>query len=323
MSVNKIMTQPATDIEPQERVKELYDGIILIDKDAGRTSFDVVKVVRRILKVKKVGHAGTLDPFATGLLVILLGQGTKLFPYLMAGKKIYRATLRLGVETETHDPTGRIVRIKPVPKLEHGYIKEKASKFIGEIEQTPPIFSAVKYRGERAYEFARKGIKIEMEKRQVRIYDLKVTSLNLPDVTILITCASGTYVRSLASDLGEILGTGAHLKSLRRLASGPFRVKDALDSKNFPTPGSHDLFRDRIIPLKEALPDMEETQIDTNMAEKIRHGYQPVYNEVLPSGNSYEGYMKLAKGKDLVAIANVRHLPGDDGGRLKIVRVFI
>jgi len=321
--VNKIMTQPATDIGPRAPGTDPYDGIILIDKDAGRTSFDVVKDVRRILKVRKVGHAGTLDPFATGLLVILLGQGTKLFPYLMSGKKIYRATLRLGVETDTHDPTGRVVQTKPVPKLEHGYIREKASEFIGEIEQAPPIFSAVKYRGERAYEFARKGVKIEIEKRRVKIYDLKVTFLDLPDVTMEISCSSGTYIRSIAADLGEKLGTGAHLKTLRRLSSGPFRAKDALDPKHIRIPSSHHLFRDKIIPLREALPDMMETQIDANIAQKIRHGYQPGYDEVFSSADSYEGYMKLVKGKELVAITKGHHPLGDDRGRLKIMRVFI
>jgi tRNA pseudouridine55 synthase len=323
MSVNKIMTHPETDIEPLASGTDSYDGIILMDKDAGRASFEVVKDVRRILKVRKVGHAGTLDPFATGLLVILLGQGTKLFPFLMSGKKSYRATLRLGVETESHDPTGRVVQTRPVPKLEPRYIKEKVSEFIGEIEQTPPIFSAVKYRGERAYKLARKGVKIEIEKRRVKIYDLKVTSLDLPEVTVEIFCSSGTYIRSLAADLGEKLGTVAHVKTLRRLSSGPFRVKDALNPIGILTPGSRHLIIDKIIPLREALPDMGEIQIDVKMALKIRHGYQPGYDEVFSSADSYEGYMKLVKDKELVAIINACHHQSEGRGRLKIVRVFI
>ena len=323
MSVNKIMTQPETDMEPRASGTDHYDGIVLIDKDAGRTSFDVVKDVRRILKVRKVGHAGTLDPFATGLLVILLGQGTKLFPYLMPGKKIYRATLRLGVETDTHDPTGRVVQTKPVPKLEHGYIQEKASEFVGEIEQAPPIFSAVKYKGERAYEFARKGAKIEIEKRWVKIYDLKITSLDFPDVTMEISCSSGTYIRSLAADLGEKLGTGAHLKTLRRLSSGPFSVKDALNPRLTHIPVSHHLLRDKIISLRDALPDMKEIRIDAKIAKKIRDGYQPGYDEVFSGAGPHEGYMKLVKDKELVAITKEHQPSGDDGGRLRIMRVFI
>ena len=323
MSVNRIMTRTATESEPLLSGTDLYDGIILIDKDAGRTSFSVVKDVKRVLKVKKVGHSGTLDPFATGLLVILLGKGTKLSSYIMSGKKNYRATLSLGIETDTHDPSGRVIQTKPVPQFDYGYIKAKASEFIGEIEQTPPIFSAVKYKGERAYKFARKGVKIEIEKRWVKIYDLKVISLDLPDVTMEISCSSGTYIRSLASDLGEKLKTGAYLKALRRISSGPFNVKDALDLSHIRNPGSDDLFRDKIIPLGEALPDMEGVQIDANMAQKIRRGYQPGYDELFSGGDAYEDYVKLVRGKELVAIINMRHLQGDVEGRLKIMRVFI
>jgi len=323
MSMNNIMTQPSTDIDTRVPGVDHYDGIILIDKEAGRTSFDVVKDIRRILKIKKVGHAGTLDHFATGLLVILLGQGTKLFSYIMCGGKKYCATMRLGVETDTHDLSGHIVQVKPVPKLDHGYIEEKASEFIGDIEQAPPIFSAVRYRGERAYKFARKGIKVEIKKRRVKIHDLKITSLDLPEVTMEISCSSGTYIRSLAADLGEKLGTGAHLKALRRLSNGPFKVQNALDPEHLRISGSNHLLRDRIIPLREALPDMVETHIDAKMALKIRHGYQPAFDEVFSNAHSHEGVMKLIKGKELVAMANVSHPKSDRGGRLKIVRVFI
>jgi len=322
MSVNRIMTQLVTDTGLRSLQAGPYDGIILIDKEAGKTSFSVVKELRGILKIKKIGHAGTLDPFATGLLVILLGQGTKLFPYLLSGKKVYRATLRLGVETNTQDPTGCVIQTRSVPKFEHKYINEKTLEFIGEIEQVPPVFSAVKYRGERAYEFARKGIKIEMEKRRVYIHDIKIISLDLPDVEMEVACSSGTYIRSLAADLGERLGTGAHLKTLRRLSSGPFTVKDALDLKYTRMADSHTLFPDKIISMREALPDMREKQIDTPMAQKIRKGYQPGCDEVLSSSEPYEGYIKLVKDKELVAIMNVRHILGDDEGWSKIMRVF-
>jgi len=322
MSVNRIMTQLVTDTGPRSLQTGPYDGIILIDKEEGKTSFSVVKELRRILKIKKIGHAGTLDPFATGLLVILLGQGTKLFPYLLSGKKIYRATLRLGVETNTQDPTGRVIQTRSVPKFEHRYINEKTLEFIGEIEQVPPVFSAIKYRGERAYKFARKGIKIEMEKRRVHIHDIKIIFLDLPDVTMEISCSSGTYIRSFAADLGERLGTGAHLKTLRRLSSGPFTVEDASDLKYSRMPDSHTPFPDKIISLREALPDMREKQIDAPMAQKIRKGYQPGCDEVLSSSDLYEDYIKLVKDRELVAIMNVRHLQGDDGGWSEIMRVF-
>ncbi|MBW1861416.1 MAG: tRNA pseudouridine(55) synthase TruB [Deltaproteobacteria bacterium] len=302
-----------------------YDGIILIDKNDGETSFGVVKRVRRILKVKKAGHSGTLDPFATGLLVVLLGQGTKLSSYLMSGEKLYRATMRLGIETDTQDPTGQVVQVRPVPDIKPEEIKEKAMEFIGEIEQVPPIFSAVRYGGKRAYELARNGIKIDLEKRKVKIHSLKIISVALPDVTMEVTCSSGTYIRSLASDLGKQLGPGGHLKDLRRLSSAPFTVKDALDSKHMGFTSSKSAYQDRIIPLLEAIPHLKEVRVDDRMAHKIRTGYQPEWEEVATRSDMpdyYKGYMKLVEGIELVAIMKVCHLLGDNKARLKITRVF-
>lgn len=300
-----------------------YDGIILIDKEEGMTSFDVVKAIRRILTVKKVGHAGTLDPFATGLLIILLGQGTKLSNYLMAGDKVYEATMRLGVETDTQDPTGRVVKRCLVPEFEPEFIRKVAHRFVGEIEQVPPSFSAVNYRGKRAYELARRGIKMDLQKRRVKVHSLAITSLNLPDVTMKVTCSRGTYVRSLAADLGKELGTGAHLKALRRFSSGPFSVKEALSLEDV-----EQLSRDRIasksiIPLHKALPDMRQAKVEGSMAQRIRNGHQPGCDEVgmgdLP--RSFEGYMKLVEGEGLVAIAKVHPLV-ENKASLKIMRVF-
>ncbi len=299
------------------------DGIILIDKQEGKTSFDVVKAIRRLLKIKKVGHAGTLDPFATGLLIILLGQGTKLSNYLMAGDKAYQATMRLGVETDTQDLTGRVVKRCLVPEFEPESIGKVALRFVGEIEQVPPLFSAVNYRGKRAYELARKGIKMDLQKRRVKVHSLAITSVHLPDVTMEVTCSRGTYVRSLAADLGKELGPGAHLKSLRRLCSGPFSVKDALSLENVEHLSRDRLVPQRIIPLHEALPDMKQAKVDSRMAQRIRNGHQPGCEEVamvdLP--RSFEGYMKLVEGEGLVAIAKVHPLL-ENKALLKIMRVF-
>ena len=302
-----------------------YDGIVLIDKNGGETSFDVVKNVRKILKIKKVGHAGTLDPFATGLLIILLGQGTKLCPYIMAEEKTYRAVVRLGVETDTQDPTGRVVRTKTVPDFDPEYINEKASGFIGEIEQVPPIFSAVKIRGKRAYKLARQGIKVDLKSRKTRIHFLKIISIDLPDVAMEITCSSGTYIRSLAADLGKQLGPGAHLRVLKRLSSGPFAVKDALKLDKSASNASTDIVKKGILSLSEALPRMKEVQVDDQMARNIRNGYQPEWGEVLKGGDQrdlHEGYMKLLKAMELVAIAKVKNVSGDGKGWLKIKKVF-
>jgi tRNA pseudouridine55 synthase len=301
------------------------DGILLVDKKEGETSFSVVRKVRYASEARKVGHAGTLDPFATGLLVVLLGQATKLSPFLMGGEKRYRAVIRLGTETDTMDPTGHIIRTSPVPSIELDFVEACALSFLGEIEQVPPLFSAVKYRGKRAYRLARKGIKAELEKRKVRIHRLEIESMDLPDVTVGVTCSGGTYIRSLATDLGRRLGPGAHLKALRRLSSGSFSVADALDSECLESGYSSKTLRQRMIPLQEALPGMEEIQVDERMASRIRQGYQPEWEElkgVVGPSPVRESHVKLVKGEELVAI--MKKGSGLDAGasRLKGLRVF-
>ena len=168
------------------------DGIILIDKREGETSSDVVRKVKRALGVRKVGHAGTLDPFATGLLIILLGEGTKLSRYVMAGEKRYRARLTLGIETDTFDLTGQVVQTRTVPALTPEWVQQTALQFVGEIEQVPPAFSAVKHEGTRAYKLARKGIEFDLPRRKVAIRSITISDLGLPDLTMEVTCSSGT-----------------------------------------------------------------------------------------------------------------------------------
>jgi tRNA pseudouridine55 synthase len=198
------------------------NGLLLIDKPAGITSFDVVRRVRHALKVRKVGHLGTLDPFATGLLPLALGEATKLAQFLLEESKTYLATLRLGMETDTQDLTGRITaesEILPAPEEVH----RAAAGFVGEIDQVPPRYSAVHHQGERLYKLARRGEVVEAAPRKVVIYRLEIQDMALPEVTIRVECGKGTYIRSLAHDLGRVLGCGAHLVALTRLAVGPFR----------------------------------------------------------------------------------------------------
>jgi tRNA pseudouridine55 synthase len=301
-----------------------YDGVILIDKERGRTSYDVVRQVKRLSGIKKVGHAGTLDPFATGLLIVMLGEGTKLSSYLMAGEKTYQATMRLGVETDTLDLTGETVKRSEVPELGLRLLRQVALEFVGEIEQVPPQFSAVSYQGRRAYSFAREGTRIDLQKRKVRIRSLEITSVDLPDVTICVACSSGTYIRSLAADLGRRLGPGAHLTSLRRLKSGTFDVKDALGLEKLAFLSNDSAFRGKVIPLSEALPEMLEIQVDDLMARKIRNGYQPLWNEVMRSNlpDFFEGYLKLTEREGFVAIGKASFSQGKGKTSFKIVRVF-
>ena len=297
-------------------------GVLLVDKEEGESSFGSVKRVRRILGVKKAGHAGTLDPFATGLLVVLLGQGTKLSPFLMTGRKRYLATLRLGSETDTLDLTGQIVRERPVPPLRLEEVREKAGTFLGDLEQVPPAFSAVKHEGRRAYELARRGIRIELKKRKVTIHALEVLSLDIPDVTLVVECSGGTYVRSLAADLGEGLGTGAHLRALKRLASGPFTLDEAVRIGDLARDAAEATLRRRIIPLKEALPDVREQAVDEETASRIREGYQPRLKELAETMGPGGGRVKLVKGLELVALAELVEGPGSLGKQVRLLRVF-
>jgi len=298
------------------------DGIVLIDKEKGESSFNVVRDVRRVLKEKKVGHAGTLDPFATGLLVILLGQGTKLFPYLTSVDKEYEAVLRLGIETDTLDETGQIVRTEEVPSLDAEFIRAEAKKLTGEIEQIPPAFSAVRCGGKRAYELARKGVSPTLEKRVVRIDRLEITSIDLPDVTMTIRCSKGTYIRSLGAELGRLLGPGGHLTSLRRISSGPFTLEHAIHRMGA---GFAEELRDRVIPLPRALPHMREVEVSEGTGEMIERGFPANRweGEILSRlPDSLAGPVKLVREGKLLAI--LKRLPAPEGkGCLELMRVFV
>jgi len=296
------------------------DGIIIVDKDSGPSSFKVVEKIKGLTKAKKAGHAGTLDPFASGVLVILLNQGTKLSPFLMSQDKVYRAALRLGIETDTQDLTGRIIKIRHTGVLPKETIKEKTQQFVGTIKQVPPVFSALHYKGKRAYELARSGVAVDLQEREVRIEYISVLRVDLPTVWIEVCCSSGTYIRALAADLGRSLGTGAHLTFLRRLQSGPFHVDDAFTL----TQVSEYLFNNRvddvIIPLKQALKGMMEVDISDALARRIRSGHKPNREELCgqnPSSLNSGDSLKAVVGEELVAVLE------EDSDGYNVKRVFI
>jgi tRNA pseudouridine55 synthase len=216
------------------RRAELKAGkIVAIDKPAGWTSFDVVNKLRGMTGVKKVGHAGTLDPFATGVLLICFAGATKRVDALMGLEKEYQGTFELGVETDSHDVTGKVIAQHPVPELSRAQIEQVARRYVGEIMQTPPMFSALKREGRRLYELARKGEQVELEPRKVTIYAFDVLDVALPEIRFQITCSRGTYVRALARDLGKDLGCGAFLKTLRRTRVGQYAAGSALSIEQF------------------------------------------------------------------------------------------
>ena len=203
------------------------DGAILVDKPAGPTSHDVVDAIRRRFGIKKVGHCGTLDPGATGLLIIVLGRGTKLSEKLMGDDKVYEGTIRFGVATSSYDADGDVLETKPLPALSLEQLNELATQFIGDQMQTPPMVSAIKKNGVPLYKLARKGVEVEREPRLVHIYNFRFTNYSEPNGDFRLACTKGTYVRSVAHDLGQKIGCGAHLAGLRRSASGKFDVADA------------------------------------------------------------------------------------------------
>jgi tRNA pseudouridine55 synthase len=223
---------------------EPFDGAVLIDKPAGPTSHDVVDSIRRAFNIEKAGHCGTLDPNATGLLILVLGRATKLSDKLMSDDKVYEGTIRFGETTDSFDADGELVSSLPVLPMTVEQINECAATFQGDQMQTPPMVSAVKVKGVPLYKLARKGIEVERKARLIHVYDFRFSRYAEPIGTFRVACTKGTYVRALAHELGQKLGYGAHLATLRRVASGKFDVKDAApfeDVLKLPTAEFHKL----------------------------------------------------------------------------------
>ncbi|HHS97925.1 MAG TPA: tRNA pseudouridine(55) synthase TruB [Chloroflexi bacterium] len=243
------------------------DGILNLNKPQGMTSHDVVDRVRAVARQRRVGHAGTLDPMATGVLLVCLGRATRLAEYLMASPKIYRARIRLGTATDTYDAEGRVVEERPV-RVDRQEVEAALERFRGRILQVPPMYSAIKHKGQPLYRLARQGITVEREPRPVEIYDLRLIRWEPPDLTVEVTCSPGTYIRSLAHDLGQALGCGAHLAGLVRLASGDFRLEDAIPLDEL-TP---ERLPEVLLPPDAALRRFPAFHLDEGAARAVRSG---------------------------------------------------
>lgn len=244
-------------------------GVLLVDKPAGITSHDVVAAVRRATKVRRVGHAGTLDPFATGLLVVLVGRGTRLIPFIDGEPKVYDATIRFGEETDTDDLTGAVVRIAEVPD-EHSVMAVLPS-LTGTIDQMPPSYSAKQVGGTRAYAAAREGVALTLAPVRVRIDAWELLGWSERDLRVRITCGGGTYIRALARDLGRLANSAAHLTQLRRVAAGPFSV-DAATPLDDVRNGAFTLR-----PLQDAIPSLPQLRLDSVERARVVHG-NPIAN---------------------------------------------
>jgi tRNA pseudouridine55 synthase len=243
------------------------DGVLVIDKPAGKTSHDVVDLVRDVFKTRKVGHGGTLDPDATGVLLIGVGRATRLLAYAQAGPKRYLARARFGVTTSTQDASGDVLEERPV-RLSREVIERALRSFRGEIDQVPPMVSAVRMGGERLYEKARRGEEVERRPRRVTIHSLDLVDFGGADqATLDVACSSGTYVRTLIADLGEALGCGAHLEALRRTQAGGFTDADAVPLDTLKV--------EALRPLVDAVGDMPRLEIGADDAERVAHG-QPL-----------------------------------------------
>lgn len=249
----------------------MTSGILPVNKPAGKTSFDIVRYVRRASGERRVGHAGTLDPMATGVLLVLLGQATRITEYLMDLSKTYRATIRLGIETTTYDAEGEIVATADV-NVSEVQLRDALKPFVGDIWQVPPAHSAVKVDGERAYSRARRGEDVAMKARPARIDRLDLVRFYSPDVEIEVECGRGTYVRSIAHDLGTALGCGAHLTALERTRVGPFAVEACTDEASLSSAFEATTWLDLLQPTDCGLMQLPAITLEIEDEKDMRHG---------------------------------------------------
>ncbi len=253
-------------------------GFLNIDKSPGMTSHDVVARLRRGLKLKKVGHAGTLDPLATGVLVMCLGAATRLSEYVMGHRKRYRAVVHVGIETDTYDAEGAITRQVDVSELNRQQVEASLLQFVGDLQQIPPAYSAIKQSGRKLYEMARAGQTVELQPRPVSIYAIQMVEWIPPTFTLEIECSAGTYIRSVAFDVGRALGTGAHLSGLVRLSSGAFRQSDSV--KLDEVLAAPDWIKYLVDP-QQALADWSRVDLDATEERDVLFGRRIVQRSVI------------------------------------------
>jgi tRNA pseudouridine55 synthase len=298
-------------------------GLLLIDKPSGLSSHDVVRQVRRLFKTRKVGHAGTLDPLATGVLPVAIGEGTKLLQFLLAEKKSYRATMRLGTTTDTLDSEGTELTHVDIPGDVLTLLPSLLNKFIGEIEQIPPMYSALKRNGVPLYKLARAGLIVEREARSVTIDRLELLDTRLPDVSIEVDCTKGTYIRTLCADIGDALGCGAHVVALRRLRTGQYPIEHCLPLDQLGEL-SDVVQSSAFMTVDEALSDYPAAELVEDAAKRLKDGVPPLASELTDQLAVLPGdLVRLVYAGRLLAMA--RYAPGrqnEKKGDFDLVRVF-
>jgi tRNA pseudouridine55 synthase len=297
----------------RDELKNVVSGVLVVDKPVGLTSHDVVQIIRRGTGIRRAGHTGTLDPRASGVLVILIGPAVRLSEYVSASDKRYQATIRLGSSTDTYDSEGIITSTAEVGDISEEDFDEILQKFVGEMEQVPPPYSAIKVKGRKAYEMARKGEDVELEPRIINVYSLEILEWAPPEAVIDVYCSSGTYVRSLANDLGKEMGTGAHLVGLRRTKSGRFTLRDAVPLRRLQEAFDAGNWYKFLIPAAEALADWPMVELDPDEVELIRHGHR------VPAEDDQSGWARgVSQQGDLVALLEA----DEDAGEWQPRKVF-
>lgn len=286
------------------------NGVLVVDKPKGPTSSDVVQIVRRALKVKKAGHTGTLDPMATGVLPLCLGDATRIAQVLTDGNKAYDATLKLGVTTDTLDAEGAVLQTRAVPALTRERLEQVFSAFRGELKQTPPMYSAIKKDGKRLYELARAGEEVEREARPVTVFSLTLNDFTSDELKLSVACSKGFFVRTLAADIGEALGCGAHLTALRRTQSGPFSIARAIPLQEIVDRGA-EAVAGKLASLDESLAFLPEVKTNEAEADRVKHG------GVVEVARPDEAMVRVTgPAGDVLALAEIRR------GRLVYKRVL-
>jgi tRNA pseudouridine55 synthase len=305
----------------------LINGFVVVDKPAGITSHDVVSRVRRILGTRKVGHTGTLDPFATGVLPVAVNEGTKVIPFLDEGLKCYEAVMQLGVATDTLDMTGAVIRTADWHAITQENVEAVLKQFTGHLSQIPPMYSAIKRDGQPLYKLARQGQVVERAARDIEIYSLELLSFVPPFVSFRVACSRGTYVRTLADDMGAALGCGGALKELRRTASGPFEISSSVTLEELEDASRLGTLDAMSVSPFAALSHMPDVPLSDSGLALVRHGRSPGWQDTeatastICNGNGGT-LVRLTRDRSLIAVAECRS-SGDDVPRIILKRVFM
>ncbi|MEZ4485373.1 MAG: tRNA pseudouridine(55) synthase TruB [Syntrophotaleaceae bacterium] len=299
------------------------NGVLVVDKPAGMTSHDVVRRLRRVCKTRRVGHAGTLDPMATGLLLVAVGEGTRVVQFLVEGDKTYHGSLLFGAETDTQDAEGAITLTRPWQQLDNTVVSCVCQQMVGELQQVPPMYSAIKIKGVALHRLARQGLEVEREPRTVHIRSLAIENLTLPHLSFEVECSKGTYVRTLCQDIGRRLGSAAHLTSLRRIRSGSFSIEEAV-TLDWLEAAEADAIKSRMLSVASALRDYPALEVTAEGQARLGHGIPPALAQLAVPTDCGEG-QKVLLTRNRQALAMAKFAPSriiEKRGDFELLRVF-